>query len=36
MTTATVSQLLFLLEGAFEGADWHSLLGNLRSVVPED
>jgi hypothetical protein len=36
MTAVTVSQFLFLLDGAFEGPDWHSLLGNLRSVVPED
>src|SRR5436853_583974 len=36
MTTATISQLVYLLDEAFQGPDWHSLLGNLRSLTPED
>lgn len=36
MTSSAVSQLLYLLDGAFDGPDWHSLLGNLRAVTPED
>ncbi len=36
MTTVAVSQLLYLLDGAFQGPEWHSLLGNLRSLTPED
>src|SRR5213082_3109876 len=36
MTTAAVSQLLYLLDEAFQGTDWHSLLTNLRSLTPED
>ena len=31
-----VSQLLYLLDEAFDGTEWHSLLGNLRSVTRED
>lgn len=31
-----VTQLLYLLDDAFEGTDWHSLLGNLGSVAPDD
>jgi uncharacterized damage-inducible protein DinB len=31
-----MSQLLYLLDSAFEGTAWHSLLGNLRPVTPED
>jgi hypothetical protein len=34
--TPAVSQLVYLLEEAFQGTEWHSLLGNLRSVEPED
>ncbi len=36
MTTPAVFQLLYLLDHAFDGTDWHSLLGNLRSVTPDD
>ncbi len=36
MATAAVDQLLYLLDEAFEGEDWHSLLGNLRDVAPEE
>jgi hypothetical protein len=36
MTTPAVSQLLYLLDGAFQGPDWHSLLSNLTSVTSED
>jgi DinB superfamily len=32
MTTASVAQYLFLLDQAFDGSRWHSLLGNLDSV----
>ncbi len=35
MPTPAVDQLLYLLDEAFEGEDWHSLLGNLRDVAPE-
>jgi hypothetical protein len=31
-----VAQYLRLLDDAFDGPDWHSLLSNLRSVTPED
>jgi len=30
------SQLVYLLDEAFEGTEWHSLLGNLQSVTSED
>ena len=36
MATAAVDQLLYLVDEAFEGEDWHSLLGNLRDVAPEE
>jgi hypothetical protein len=36
MPTPAVTQTLYLLDGAFEGTEWHSLLGNLRSVTPDD
>ena len=36
MTVPAVSQLLYLLDEAFEGNEWHSLLGNLHSLTPED
>jgi hypothetical protein len=35
MATAGIEQYLYLLDEAFDGLDWHSLLGNLRSVDPE-
>jgi uncharacterized damage-inducible protein DinB len=31
-----ISQLLSLLDDAFDGADWHSLVANLRPVTNED
>ena len=34
MATPAVDQLLYLLDEAFEGGDWHCLLGNLRAVSP--
>lgn len=36
MATVAVNQLLSLLDEAFDGEGWHSLLANLRSVAPED
>ena len=36
MNTPGVAQLLYLLDEAFEGPDWHSVLTNLRAVRPED
>jgi uncharacterized damage-inducible protein DinB len=36
MTRSAVDQLLQFLDAAFEGEDWHSLLGNLRDVAPEE
>lgn len=36
MTAEGVSQLLYLLDEAFQGPKWHSLLGNLGSVTPDD
>ncbi len=35
MTTPAVDQLLYLLDEAFAGEDWHSLLTNLGAVTPE-
>ncbi len=35
MTRAAVEQLLYLLDEAFEG-EWHSFLGNLHAVTPEE
>src|SRR5438045_3316113 len=34
--TPAVSTLLYLLEDAFQGPKWHSLLGNLQSVTLDD
>jgi uncharacterized damage-inducible protein DinB len=36
MPTESVAHYLYLLDGAFEATEWHSLLGNLRSVTPDD
>jgi hypothetical protein len=36
MTVTAISQLVYLLDEAFQGTEWHSLLGNLRSVTPAD
>jgi len=34
MSTSNVEQLLFILDQAFKGDEWHSLVANLRSVEP--
>lgn len=36
MTTSTLTQLLYLLDDAFAGPDWHSVLNNLSSVTPDE
>lgn len=36
MSTILVAQLLSLLDDAFQGADWESLLANLANVTPDD
>lgn len=36
MAAEGVTQLLYLLDEAFQGPQWHSLLGNLRSLDAED
>ena len=36
MAAAGVREYLYLLDEAFEGNDWHSLLGNLRFVQADD
>ncbi len=36
MAGSAVAQLLYLMDEAFEGNEWHSLLANLRSVRPEE
>jgi hypothetical protein len=36
MTTALRDHLLDLLDAAFDGPEWHSVLGNLQSVTPAD
>jgi hypothetical protein len=36
MTTHAIEQYLYLLDDAFAGPDWHSVLSNLNSVAPED
>jgi uncharacterized damage-inducible protein DinB len=36
MTTAAVSELLYLLDAAFEGPDWHAVLVNIRDLRPDD
>jgi len=36
MTTPAVSELLYLLDAAFEGPDWHALLVNIRDLTAED
>jgi uncharacterized damage-inducible protein DinB len=35
-TSAVVAHYLHILDSAFEGSKWHSLLGNLNAVSPED
>ena len=36
MAGPAVDILLYLLDDGFEGGPWHSLLGNLRAVTPEE
>jgi uncharacterized damage-inducible protein DinB len=36
VTTQLIEQYLYLLDDAFAGPDWHSLLSNLNTVAPED
>lgn len=36
MTTQLIEQYLYLLDDAFAGQDWHSVLSNLNTVAPED
>jgi DinB superfamily len=36
MTTQAIDHYLYLLDDAFAGPDWHSLLSNLNTVAPED
>ncbi len=36
MTTTAIEHYLYLLDDAFMGPDWHSLLSNLNTVAPED
>lgn len=36
MARDAVDQLLYLLDRAFDGREWHSLLGNLRAVTEAD
>ena len=35
-TRAAIEQYLYLLDDAFAGSEWHSLLSNLNTVTPED
>jgi len=36
MARAAIDQYLYLLDAAFGGPDWHSLLTNVRAVEPRD
>jgi uncharacterized damage-inducible protein DinB len=36
MATQAIEQYLHLLDDAFAGPDWHSLLSNLNTVAPAD
>jgi hypothetical protein len=36
MPATAISEYLYLLDDAFNGTEWHSLLGNLQSVTFED
>ncbi len=36
MTTQAIEQYLYLMDSAFAGPDWHSLLRNLSTVTSED
>ena len=34
--TEAIQQILYLFGRAFDGTEWHSLLGNLKAVTPDD
>jgi len=36
MTTTAIDQYLYLLDDAFEGGRWHSLIGNLENISAAD
>ena len=36
MARAALDQYLYLLDEAFAGEDWHSLMSNLKDLAPED
>lgn len=36
MTRAGIEQYLYLLDAAYAGPDWHSLLTNVRALTPDD
>ncbi|HEX3270845.1 MAG TPA: DinB family protein [Ktedonobacterales bacterium] len=36
MTTQLIEEYLYLLDDAFAGPEWHSVLSNLKTVMPED
>jgi len=36
MARAAIDEYLYLLDAAFTGPDWHSLLTNVRAVEPRD
>ncbi len=36
MTTQVIEEYVYLLDDAFAGPDWHSLLSNLNTVAPDD
>ncbi len=36
MARAVIDEYLYLLDAAFAGPDWHSLLTNVRAVEPRD
>ena len=36
MARAAIDEYLYLLDAAFAGPDWHSLLTNVRAVEPRD
>jgi uncharacterized damage-inducible protein DinB len=36
MTTSALTQVLYMVDDAFEGPDWHSLLSNISSVSSDE
>jgi hypothetical protein len=34
--TIAVTQILYIADQAFDGSRWHSVVGNLRAVTPDD